>query len=92
MNTKEFILLKHYYALEILYYINILYNMNNKVLVIESKNGKVSQKYITKKEAQKHMSQRHVRLDRDAPKKSSKKSSKKTSKKSSKKTTKKSKK
>lgn len=69
--------------------------MNNKVLVIESKNGKVSQKYITKKEAQKHMSPRHVRLDRDAPKKSSKKSSKKTSKKSkksSKKTTKKSKK
>lgn len=91
MNTKEFILLKHYYALEILYYINILYNMNNKVLVIESKNGKVSQKYITKKEAQKHMSQRHVRLDRDAPKKSTKKTTKK-SKKSSKKTTKKSKK
>jgi hypothetical protein len=27
--------------------------MNNKVLVVESKNGKVSQKYITKKEAQK---------------------------------------
>ena len=42
--------------------------MNNKVLVVESKNGKVSQKYITKKEAQKHMSQRHVRLDRDAQK------------------------
>ena len=37
--------------------------MNNKVLVVESKNGKVSQKYITKKEAQKHMSARHKRLD-----------------------------
>ena len=59
--------------------------MNNKVLVVESKNGKVSHKYITKKEAQKHMSPRHERCDRDAPKKSSKKSSKKKSKKSSKK-------
>ena len=59
--------------------------MNNKVLVVESKNGKVSQKYITKKEAKKHMSERHERFDRDAYKKLSKKSSKKLSKKSSKK-------
>ena len=66
--------------------------MNNKVLVIESKNGKVTQKYITKKEAQKHMSPRHVRLDRDAPKKSTKKSSKKSTKKSTKKSKKSSKK
>ena len=69
--------------------------MNNKVLVVESKNGKVSQKYITKKEAQKHMLERHDRLDRDAPKKSSKKnkkSSKKKNKKSSKKNKKSSKK
>jgi hypothetical protein len=68
--------------------------MNNKVLVVESKNGKVSQKYITKKEAQKHMSERHDRhdrLDRYAPKKSTKKSSKKN-KKSSKKNKKSSKK
>jgi hypothetical protein len=68
--------------------------MNNKVLVVESKNGKVSHKYITKKEAQKHMSPRHDRLDRYAPKKSSKKSkkSKKSSKKKSKKLSKKNKK
>ena len=66
--------------------------MNNKVLVVESKNGKILHKYITQKEAQKHMSERHERFDRDAPKKSTKKSSKKTSKKSSKKTSKKSKK
>ena len=65
--------------------------MNNKVLVVESKNGKVSHKYITKKEAQKHMSPRHDRLDRYAPKKSSKKS-KKSSKKKSKKLSKKNKK
>lgn len=65
--------------------------MNNKVLVVESKNGKVSHKYITKKEAQKHMSPRHDRLDRYAPKKSSKKS-KKSSKKKSKKSSKKNKK
>ena len=65
--------------------------MNNKVLVVESKNGKILHKYITKKEAQKHMSERHERFDRDAPKKSTKKTSKK-SKKSSKKTSKKSKK
>ena len=58
--------------------------MNNKVLVIESKNGKVTQKYISKKEAQKHMSPRHIRLDRDAPKKSTKKSTKKSSKKNKK--------
>ena len=38
--------------------------MNNKVLVVESKNGKVSHKYISKKEAQKHMSARHKRYDR----------------------------
>ncbi len=66
--------------------------MNNKVLVVESKNGKVSHKYISKKEAQKHMSERHDRLDRDAYKKSSKKLSKKTSKKKSKKSSKKNKK
>lgn len=58
--------------------------MNNKILVVESKNGKVSQKYITKKEAQKHMSPRHNRLDRDAPKKSTKKLSKKSTKKNKK--------
>jgi hypothetical protein len=51
--------------------------MNNKVLVVEFKNGKVSHKYINKKEAQKHMSEKHDRLDRDAYKKSSKKLSKK---------------
>jgi hypothetical protein len=59
--------------------------MNNKILVVESKNGKILHKYITKKEAQKHMSERHERFDRDAPKKStnkSRKSSKKTTKKS----------
>ena len=66
--------------------------MNNKVLVVESKNGKILHKYITKKEAQKHMSERHERFDRDAPKKSTKKSSKKSSKKTSKKSKKSSKK
>ena len=39
--------------------------MNNKILVVEEKNGKIIKKYyITKKEAQKHMSERHERLDR----------------------------
>lgn len=39
--------------------------MNNKILVVEKKNGKIIKKYyITKKEAQKHMSERHKRLDR----------------------------
>ena len=33
----------------------ILLNINNKILVVESKNGKILHKYITKKEAQKHM-------------------------------------
>ena len=41
-----------------------------KVLVVESKNGKITNKYITQKEAQKHMSERHERFDRYAPKKS----------------------
>ena len=34
------------------------------VLVIESKDGKVSKKYITKKQADKHMKPRHKRLDK----------------------------
>ena len=34
------------------------------VLVVESKDGKVSKKYITKKEADKHMKPRHKRLDK----------------------------
>jgi len=39
--------------------------MNNKILVVEEKNGKIIKKYyITKKEAQKHMNERHERLDR----------------------------
>lgn len=33
--------------------------MNNKILVVESKNGKILHKYISKKEAQKHMYERH---------------------------------
>jgi len=41
-----------------------------KVLVVETKNGKITNKYITQKEAQKHMSERHERFDRYAPKKS----------------------
>jgi hypothetical protein len=41
-----------------------------KVLVVEAKNGKITNKYITQKEAQKHMSERHERFDRYAPKKS----------------------
>ena len=41
-----------------------------KVLVVESKNGKITNNYITQKEAQKHMSERHERFDRYAPKKS----------------------
>ena len=40
--------------------------MKDKILVVEkNRNGKiVKQYYITKKEAQKHMSERHKRLDR----------------------------
>jgi hypothetical protein len=40
--------------------------MKDKILVVEkNRNGEiVKQYYITKKEAQKHMSQRHKRLDR----------------------------
>jgi hypothetical protein len=34
------------------------------ILVVEAKDGKVSKKYITKKEADKHMKQRHKRLDK----------------------------
>lgn len=34
------------------------------VLVVESKDGKVSKKYITKKQADKHMKPRHKRLDK----------------------------
>ena len=51
--------------------------MTNDILVVESKNGKVTHKYISKKSAKKHMSERHERLDRDARKKSTKKSTKK---------------
>jgi hypothetical protein len=43
-------------------------------LVVEAKAGKVSKKYITKKEADKHMKQRHKRLDKDGIKKKKKKS------------------
>ena len=43
------------------------------ILVVEAKDGKVSKKYITKKEADKHMKQRHKRLDKDGMKKKSKK-------------------
>jgi len=39
------------------------------VLVVEAKDGKVSKKYITKKQADKHMKQRHKRLDKDGMKK-----------------------
>jgi hypothetical protein len=41
-----------------------------KVLVVEAKNGKITNKYITQNEAKKHMSERHERFDRYAPKKS----------------------
>jgi hypothetical protein len=34
------------------------------ILVVEAKNGKVSKKYIIKKQADKHMKQRHKRLDK----------------------------
>ena len=34
------------------------------ILVVEAKDGKVSKKYITKKEADKHMKPRHKRLDK----------------------------
>jgi hypothetical protein len=34
------------------------------ILVVEAKDGKVSKKYITKKQADKHMKQRHKRLDK----------------------------
>ena len=44
------------------------------ILVVEAKDGKVSKKYITKKEADKHMKQRHKRLDKDGIKKKKKKS------------------
>jgi hypothetical protein len=43
------------------------------ILVVEAKDGKVIKKYITKKEADKHMKQRHKRLDKDGMKKKSKK-------------------
>jgi hypothetical protein len=42
------------------------------ILVVEAKDGKVSKKYITKKEADKHMKQRHKRLDKDGIKKKKK--------------------
>ena len=44
------------------------------ILVVEAKDGKVIKKYITKKEADKHMKQRHKRLDKDGIKKKKKKS------------------
>ena len=34
------------------------------ILVVEAKDGKISKKYITKKEADKHMKPRHKRLDK----------------------------
>ena len=52
--------------------------MSNNILVVESKNGKVTHKYISKKTAKKYMSERHERLDSDGLKKSTKKSTKKT--------------
>ena len=41
--------------------------MKDKILVVEkNRNGEIVKKYyITKQEAQKHMSARHERLDRD---------------------------
>ena len=44
------------------------------ILVVEAKDGKVIKKYITKKEADKHMKQRHKRLDKYGIKKTKKKS------------------
>ena len=44
------------------------------ILIVEAKDGKVIKKYITKKEADKHMKQRHKRLDKDCIKKKKKKS------------------
>jgi hypothetical protein len=46
---------------------------SKKVLVVEAKYGKVTTKYITKKEADKHMKERHVRYDKPIKKKKSKK-------------------
>ena len=38
--------------------------MKDKILVVEkNRNGEIVKYYITKKEAQKHMSERHKRLD-----------------------------
>ena len=44
------------------------------ILVVEAKDGKVIKKYITKKEADKHMKHLHKRLDKDGIKKKKKKS------------------
>ena len=77
--------------------------MSNDILVVEANNGKIKHKYISKKSAKKHMSERHERLDNEGLKKKGqkimverfdrdglKKSTKKSSKKSTKKSTKKS--
>ena len=73
--------------------------MSNNVLVVEANNGKIKHKYISKKSAKKHMSERHEKLDNEGLKKKGRKSMvergdrdglKKSTKKSSKKSTKKS--